>query len=70
MYGSRGARSTLVTRVVAVLALAWLLGSPAAGATAAALTPADNCAYASIGKGGDAIARAGDGVVCRAGPVK
>ncbi|MEV0318021.1 hypothetical protein ACIBKX_07140 [Streptomyces sp. NPDC050658] len=63
--------SALVTRVLALLVLAWLLGSPA---TAAAL-PADDCAYASIdqdgsGPGGDNVAVAGDGVVCRAGPTR
>lgn len=71
VHGSTRASSGLVTRLLALLVLAWLLGAPAAAAAPAA-APADNCAYASIGDGpgGDAVAVAGDGVVCRAGPTR
>ncbi|MCQ4214054.1 hypothetical protein, partial [Streptomyces longispororuber] len=60
------ARSALVTRVLAVLATAWLCG--AAAPVAQALAPADNCAYASIDGGatGGAVAVSGDGVTCSA----
>ncbi|WP_229871730.1 hypothetical protein [Streptomyces longisporoflavus] len=69
MHGTTKASSGLVTRLSALLVLAWLLGSPTAAAAPAA-APADNCAYASIGDapGGDSVAVAGDGVVCSAGP--
>ncbi|MGW5868470.1 hypothetical protein ACWFRJ_40705 [Streptomyces sp. NPDC055239] len=69
MHGSTKASSGLVTRLAALLVLTWLLGSPTAAA-ASVTAPTDNCAYASIGDdpGGDSVAVAGDGVVCRAGP--
>lgn len=77
--GSTRASSGLVTRLLALLVLIWLLGTPTASAAvagtalAAPAAPFDNCAYASItedgdASGGDAVAVAGDGVVCRAGP--
>ncbi|MEV2252759.1 hypothetical protein AB0I94_19650 [Streptomyces sp. NPDC050147] len=71
MHGSTRASSGLVTRLLAPLVLAWLLGAPTAAA-APDTAPADNCAYASIGDtpGGDAVAVSGDGVVCRAGPTR
>lgn len=69
VHGSSRASTGLVTRLTALLVLAWLLGSPTAAA-APVTAPADNCSYASIGDapGGDAVAVAGDGVVCQAGP--
>ena len=69
MHRTKRSTSALVTRVVAVLATAWLCGAPSAAAMPAT-APADNCAYASVdgGSSGDAVAVSGSGVVCRAGP--
>ncbi|MGP3770093.1 hypothetical protein ACTWJ8_04580 [Streptomyces sp. SDT5-1] len=69
MHRTKRSTSALVTRAVAVLATAWLCGAPSAAAMPA-VTPADNCAYASVdgGSSGDAVAVSGSGVICRAGP--
>ncbi|NEB44007.1 hypothetical protein G3I45_06285, partial [Streptomyces sp. SID339] len=69
MHGTSRALSPLVTRVLALVALALLLGASSAVGTASA----DACAYASIGPGGtggDNVAVAGDGADCHAGPVR
>ncbi|MER5437374.1 hypothetical protein [Streptomyces sp. NPDC002790] len=70
VHRTKRSGSALVTRVIAVLATAWLCGAPSAAATAAPVAvPADNCAYASVdgGSSGHAVAVSGSGV-CRAGP--
>ncbi|MEB3966115.1 hypothetical protein OKJ48_38710, partial [Streptomyces kunmingensis] len=68
MHRTMRARSALVTRVVAAVAVAWLCGTPVAAA--APLAPSDSCAYASVdgGPSGGAVAVAGDGGMCSAGP--
>ncbi|MCX4831588.1 hypothetical protein OG785_36815 [Streptomyces sp. NBC_00006] len=71
VHRTKRSGSALVTRVIAVLATAWLCGAPSAAAIAAPLAvPADACAYASVdgGSSGDAVAVSGSGVICRAGP--
>ncbi|TGA96616.1 hypothetical protein, partial [Streptomyces sp. MZ04] len=69
MLGSSRGASALVIRALALLVLAWLLGSPATAAAA----PFDDCAYASVdqdgsGSGGDAVAVAGDGCLLYTSP--
>ncbi|MEV0124858.1 hypothetical protein AB0I16_25550 [Streptomyces sp. NPDC050703] len=69
MHGTYRALPPLVTRVLALLALAILIGAPAATGTARA----GDCGYASIDQGGGASggdnwAVAGDGAHCHAGP--
>ncbi|WAL99379.1 hypothetical protein [Streptomyces sp. Je 1-369] len=67
MHGTPRALSPLVTRVLALVALALLLGASSAVGSASA----DACAYASVDQGatgGGTVAVAGDGADCYAGP--